>query len=165
MSDISKIKNIHKITINEDNGMLSPTTEDLTGGKLNRYQIAYGTARGARIITNEYVRQRTVAEKLQAVQKDVGGKEAEKPIATMVDPEYRDQKSVRLAITKIASGEYTLVEREGDVVDIDAEAAKRLAAELAVINKQRERDTADEDDIHDQPDVENFDEDEDSDEE
>ena len=165
MSDISKIKNIHKITINEDNGMLSPTTEDLTGGKLNRYQIAYGTARGARIITNEYVRQRTVAEKLQAVQKDAGGKEAEKPIATMVDPEYRDQKSVRLAITKIASGEYTLVEREGDVVDIDAEAAKRLAAELAVINKQRERDTADEDDIHDQPDVENFDEDEDSDEE
>ena len=49
MSDISNIKNIHKITINEDNGMLSPTTEDLTGGKLNRYQIAYGTARGARI--------------------------------------------------------------------------------------------------------------------
>ena len=158
MSDINNIKNIHKITINEDNGMLSPTTEDLTGGKLNRYQIAYGTARGARIITNEYVRQRTVAEKLQAVLKDAGGKEAEKPIATMVDPEYRDQKSVRLAITKIASGEYTLVEREGEIVDIDAEAAKKLAAELAVINKQRERDAIDEDDLHDQADVEDFDE-------
>ena len=156
MSDINNIKNIHKITINEDNGMLSPTTEDLTGGKLNRYQIAYGTARGARIITNEYVRQRTVAEKLQAVLKDAGGKEAEKPIATMVDPEYRDQKSVRLAITKIASGEYTLVEREGEIVDIDAEAAKKLAAELAVINKQRERDAIDEDDLHDQADVEDF---------
>ena len=158
MSDINNIKNIHKITINEDNGMLSPTTEDLTGGKLNRYQIAYGTARGARIITNEYVRQRTVAEKVQAVLKDAGGKEAEKPIATMVDPEYRDQKSVRLAITKIASGEYTLVEREGEIVDIDAEAAKKLAAELAVINKQRERDAIDEDDLHDQADVEDFDE-------
>lgn len=159
MSDISNIKNIHKITINEDNGMLSPTTEDLTGGKLNRYQIAYGTARGARIITNEYVRQRTVAEKLQAVLKDAGGKEAEKPIATMVDPEYRDQKSVRLAITKIASGEYTLVEREGEVVDIDAEAAKRLAAELAVINKQRERESADEDDFNDHNDAESLDDD------
>ena len=159
MSDISNIKNIHKISINEDNGMLSPTTEDLTGGKLNRYQIAYGTARGARIITNEYVRQRTVAEKLQAVLKDAGGKEAEKPIATMVDPEYRDQKSVRLAITKIASGEYTLVEREGEVVDIDAEAAKRLAAELAVINKQRERESAEDDDFNDRSDVEDLDDD------
>jgi DNA-directed RNA polymerase subunit K/omega len=161
MSDISNIKNIHKITINEDNGMLSPTTEELTGGKLNRYQIAYGAARGARIITNEYVRQRAVAEKLQAAMKDAGGKEAEKPIATMVDPDYRDQKSVRLAITKIASGEYTLVEREGEIVDIDAEAAKRLAAELAVINKQREREAMEDDDIRDIADVEYLDEDED----
>lgn len=168
MSDISNIKNIHKISINEDNGMLSPTTEELTGGKLNRYQLAYGTARGARIITNEYVRQRAIAEKLQAALKDAGGKEAEKPIATMVDPEYRDQKAVRLAISKIDAGEYTLVEREGEVVDIDAEAAKRLAAELAVINKQREREAAEDDDLHDAADVEDFDEeetDEDADEE
>jgi hypothetical protein len=79
----------------------------------------------------------------------------------MVDPDYRDQKSVRLAITKIASGEYTLVEREGEIVDIDAEAAKRLAAELAVINKQREREAMEDDDIRDIADVEYLDEDED----
>lgn len=156
MSDISKIKNVHKITINEDNGMLSPTTDELTGGKLNRYQLAYGAARGARIITNEYVRQRTIAEKIQASQKEAGGKEAEKPIATMVDPEYRDQKAVRLSITKIASGEYELVEREGELVDIDAVAAKRLAAELAVINKQREREAA-EDELRDRNDSEDAD--------
>ncbi len=122
-----------------ENGMLYPTTEELTGGKLNRYQLAIGAARGARIITNEYVKQRVVAEKLQALQKEFGGKEAEKPIAAMVDAEYRDKKAVRLSITKIANGEFTLVEKdEADIVDIDGEFQKELAEELAKIAKQKE---------------------------
>ena len=114
MSDISNIKNIHKITINEDNGMLSPTTEDLTGGKLNRYQIAYGTARGARIITNEYVRQREAAEKAAT-----GNKDADRNLINMINKEYRDEKAVKNAITRINSGEYKIVRTDGTESEID----------------------------------------------
>lgn len=131
----------------EEKGMLYPTTEDLTGGKLNRYQLAIGAARGARIITNEYVKQRVIAEKLQTLQKEAGGKEAEKPISAMVDPEYRDQKAVRLSITKISGGEFKLVEREeGELVDIDEEFQKELAEEVSKIAKQKEALLAREDD-------------------
>ncbi len=145
-----------------ENGMLYPTTEELTGGKLNRYQLALGAARGARMITNEYVKQRVIAEKLQALQKEVGGKEAEKPIATMVDAEYRDKKAVRLSITKISDGEYKLVERaEGEIVDIDEVFQKELAEEVAKIAKQKEAlfhgDDDDFDDDWDDEDVESLD--------
>ncbi len=152
-----------------ENGMLYPTTEELTGGKLNRYQLAIGAARGARIITNEYVKQRVVAEKLQALQKEIGGKEAEKPIAAMVDAEYRDKKAVRLSITKISDGEFKLVEKdEADIVDIDDEFQKELAEELAKIAKQKEalfprEDDEDEEDaelIEEEEDAETLDEEE-----
>ncbi len=148
-----------------ENGMLYPTTEELTGGKLNRYQLAIGAARGARMITNEYVKQRIVAEKLQQIQKELGGKEAEKPIATMVDPEYRDKKAVRLSITKISDGEYKLVERaEGELVDIEEVFQRELSEKLAKIAKQKEallpRDEDDLDDLDDEEDAETVDDEE-----
>ena len=40
--------------------MIFPTTSDLTKGKYNRYEVALATAKCARMITNEYVRQRAV---------------------------------------------------------------------------------------------------------
>ena len=42
--------------------MIFPTTSDLTKGKYNRYEVALATAKCARMITNEYVRQRAEAE-------------------------------------------------------------------------------------------------------
>ena len=49
--------------------MIKPTIQELTKGKiidgeeLNRYQLALATAKGARLITDEYVRQRSEAER------------------------------------------------------------------------------------------------------
>lgn len=124
---------------NEEKGMLYPTIDELTQGKFNRYQLTIGAARGARMLTNEYVKQRVVAEKTQALQKEAGNKEGEKPISAMVDPEYRDEKAVKLSIKRISEGEFKIVEREnGDVTDIDEEFNKELAAELAKLQKQRE---------------------------
>ncbi|MBO4971681.1 MAG: hypothetical protein IIX97_08435 [Clostridia bacterium] len=125
--------------IKEEKGMLYPTIDELTQGKFNRYQLTIGAARGARMLTNEYVKQRVVAEKTQSIQKEAGNKEGEKPISAMVDPEYRDEKAVKLSIKRICDGEFKLVEREnGEITDIDEEFNKELAAELAKLQKQRE---------------------------
>ena len=126
-------------TIKEEKGMLYPTIDELTDGKFNRYQLTIGAARGARMLTNEYVKQRVVAEKTQAIQKEAGNKESEKPISAMVDAEYRDEKAVKLAIKRISSGEFKIVEKDPkDVTDIDEEFNKELAAELAKLQKQRD---------------------------
>lgn len=123
----------------EDKGMLYPTIDELTEGKYNRYQLTIGAARGARMLTNEYVKQRIVAEKTQAIQKEAGNKEGEKPISAMVDAEYRDEKAVKLAIKRLSSGEFKIVEKDfDDVIDIEEEFNKELSIELAKLQKQRE---------------------------
>ena len=43
--------------------MIYPTIKDLTKGEFNRYEIALATAKCARMITNEYTRQRQEAER------------------------------------------------------------------------------------------------------
>ena len=44
--------------------MIHPTIQELTyDGKFTRYELALATAKCARKITNEYVRQRDAAEK------------------------------------------------------------------------------------------------------
>lgn len=123
----------------DEKGMLYPTIDELTDGKFNRYQLAIGAARGARMLTNEYVKQRVIAEKTQSIQKEAGSKDGEKPISAMVEPEYRDIKAVKLSIIRINDGEFKIVEKEdGEVADIDEEFEKELSAELAKLQKQRE---------------------------
>ena len=87
--------------------MLYPTISDLTKDKFNRYELAIATAKCARIITDEYVRQREAAEKSLT-----GNKETDKPIMAMIDREFRDEKAVKNAINRIFSGESTIVENE-----------------------------------------------------
>ena len=55
--------------------MLYPTINDLTKGQFNRYELSLATAKCARIVTDEYVKQREDAEmqpsrlqRLQALQ-------------------------------------------------------------------------------------------------
>ena len=43
--------------------MLYPTINQLTGGQYNRYELVIATAKCARMVTDEYVRQRETAEK------------------------------------------------------------------------------------------------------
>ncbi len=85
--------------------MLYPTINELTKGKFNRYELALATAKCARLITDEYVKQREMAEKSLT-----GNKEADKPLINMIDKEYRDEKAVKNAINRIHSGEYIIVD-------------------------------------------------------
>lgn len=107
--------------------MLYTTINKLTKGKFNRYQLAVATAKCARLITDEYVRERHLAEKAAA-----GAKETEKSGETAtVNPDYRDRKAVKIAIDKIESGEYVIVDREGDSVVVGENSSLFAAAHQA----------------------------------
>ncbi len=97
--------------------MLYPTIEELTKGQFNRYELALATAKCARLITNEYVRQHDAAEK-----SITGNKETDKPLNTMIDRELRDEKSVRVAIGRIHAGQYMIVNEATE--DAPAEVAE-----------------------------------------
>ena len=84
--------------------MLYPTINELTRDEYNRYELALATAKCARLITDEYVRQREAAEKAAT-----GNKETDRNLINMITKEYRDEKAVKYAITKIHSGEYRIV--------------------------------------------------------
>lgn len=83
--------------------MLHPTIEELTKGQYNRYELALATAKCARLITDEYVRQHDVAEK-----SITGNKETDRPINAMIDKELRDEKAVHVAVNRIKDGEYVI---------------------------------------------------------
>ena len=86
--------------------MLYPTINDLTKGEFNRYELSLATARCARLVTDEYVKQREDAEKSQT-----GNKETDKPINTLISKELRDEKAVKTAIRRLHDGEYVIVRR------------------------------------------------------
>ena len=87
--------------------MLYPTISELTKDEFNRYELALATAKCARLITNEYVKQREAAEKAAT-----GNKEADRNLINMINKEYRDEKAVKNAIARINSGEYKIVRVE-----------------------------------------------------
>lgn len=85
--------------------MISPTLEELQShGKYNRYELVIATAKCARIVTDEYVKQREIAEKL------IANKETDKSIATLIGSDYRDEKAVRIAINRLHNKDYNIVE-------------------------------------------------------
>ncbi len=84
--------------------MLFPTIDELAKGKFNRYELALATAKCARLITDEYVKQREQAEKTQT-----GSKDTDKPLMSMIDKEYRDEKAIKIAINRIHRDEYVIV--------------------------------------------------------
>lgn len=85
--------------------MLHPTIDELTQGKFNRYELALATAKCARLITDEYVRQHDVAERSQT-----GNKETDRPVNSMIDRELRDEKAVKVAIGRIYAGDFVIDE-------------------------------------------------------
>ena len=87
--------------------MIYPTITELTKDEFNRYELALATAKCARVITDEYVRQREEAEKSAT-----GNKEADRNLISSINKEYRDEKAVKNAITRINSGEYKIVRVE-----------------------------------------------------
>ena len=98
--------------------MLYPTIKELTKDEFNRYELALATAKCARLITDEYVRQREAAEKAAT-----GNKENDRNLINMINKEYRDEKAVKNAISKLHSGEYQIIHVEEEEATTDVEAA------------------------------------------
>ena len=97
--------------------MIYPTIEELTKGNYNRYQLAIATAKCARIITDEYVKQRQNADRM------VANRETDRPLASLIDSEYRDQKAVKIAIRRLHEGRYVMKKPdEMDALAYDGEA-------------------------------------------
>ena len=86
--------------------MMYPTIDELTKGKFNRYELVVGVAKCARIVTDEYVAMRNKA------QKRIDNRETDKSLFSQIDPEYRDQKAVRIAISKMVEGRFEMVREE-----------------------------------------------------
>ncbi len=88
--------------------MIYPTIDELTGGKFNRYELVVGVAKGARVVTDKYVEMRARAQKM------IENHETDKTLAALIDPEYKDQKAVKIAIAKIKDGEFRMVRKAED---------------------------------------------------
>ena len=86
--------------------MLYPTIQELTNGEFNRYELVVGVAKCARIVTDEYIAMRTRAQKM------IDNHETEKPLAALIDPEYKDKKAVKIAIQKLEEGRFKMVRPE-----------------------------------------------------
>lgn len=86
--------------------MITPSIDELTKGKMNRYALVMATAKAAKIVTDEYLEQREAAEK------KIANKETDKPLSTLIDPELRDKKAVRNAVNRMYDGEIVVKESE-----------------------------------------------------
>ncbi len=86
--------------------MIKPSIAELTKGKFNRYELVIGAAKCARRVTDEYVEQRARADRM------IANRETEKPLASLIDSEYRDQKAVKIAINRLAGGRYRMYRTE-----------------------------------------------------
>ena len=107
--------------------MLHPTIEELTKGEYNRYELALATAKCARLITEEYVRQHDAAEK-----SITGNKETDRPLNTMIDRELRDEKAVHVAVNRLYAGEYVIDvnANEEKIEDEEAEETESVAEDF-----------------------------------
>ena len=86
--------------------MIYPTIDQLTKGQFNRYELVVGVAKCARIVTDEYIEMKTKAQKM------IDNHETEKPLAALIDPEYKDKKAVKIAIAKLEEGRFQLARPE-----------------------------------------------------
>ena len=96
--------------------MIYPTIAELTKGKFNRYELVIGAAKSARLVTEEYVAQREKAEKM------IANRETDKPLAALVNPEYRDQKAVKIGIGRLKDGTLTLVRASEQAASAEEQA-------------------------------------------
>ena len=86
--------------------MISPSISELTKNQFNRYALVIATAKCARLVTNEYVKQRESAEA------KIANKETDKMLASMIKREFRDEKAVKSAVMRLAAGEFRIVPPE-----------------------------------------------------
>ena len=97
--------------------MLYPTIDQLTNDEFNRYELALATAKCARILTDEYVAQKEAAEKAAT-----GNKEADRNVINQLNKEYREEKAVKNAISKIHNGTFKIVRSEAVEAEVETKA-------------------------------------------
>ena len=99
--------------------MLRPTIADLTKGEINRYELAIATAKCARAINDEYIKQKEAVEKANLAGKDVDP-------AITVDQVLADTKAVRVAIDRIYEGRYKIIKLDNENTAEITEEAERV---------------------------------------
>ena len=93
--------------------IITPSAEQISKNEFNRYELVIATAKTAHLVIDEYVRQRTEAER------KINLKETDKPLTSMISKDLRDEKAVRNAITLICDGDVRIVHPD----QADAKAA------------------------------------------
>ena len=105
--------------------MLYPTIDQLTKDEFNRYELALAAAKCARKLTDEYVEKKEAIEKAAVSAKDV-----DRNLINALNKEYREEKAVKNAISKIHDGSYKIIreeiseEAEADVVSEEAQSTE-----------------------------------------
>ncbi len=98
--------------------MIYPSISDLSqNGKYNRYTLVIAASKCARVLTDEYVKQREYAEKL------IANKATDKSLISMIKREYRDEKAVKSAINRLHEGEFTIYAEEDEASAEEAASA------------------------------------------
>ena len=107
--------------------MLYPTIEQFGGAGSDRYAVTVATAKCARIVTDEYCRQRETAERM------VSQKETDKSVFALIDKDIRDNKAVKTAINRMMEGELVVyeIDENGELQPIlmSAKAQEKAAEE------------------------------------
>ncbi len=75
--------------------IIKPSIDQLTKGKYNRYELVIATAKTAHLVVDEYVKQRTDAEK------KINEKRTDRPLVSMINKDLCDERAVRNAISAI----------------------------------------------------------------
>jgi DNA-directed RNA polymerase subunit K/omega len=113
--------------------MIYPSVNELLKNcEINRYELVTATSKCARIITDEYVKQREYAEKLTRG-KDSADKKVN--LSGMIKREYRDDKAVKTAINGLYGGEFKIIEPDGKVVMLGGHKPDENRAEEDAANE------------------------------
>ncbi len=70
---------------------------------INRYELVIATAKCARMITDDFILQKELEERVE-------GRELDKPIPVLVSDEFKDEKPVQSAVDLLTDGEFRIVE-------------------------------------------------------
>ena len=97
--------------------MLHPTIKELTKDEYNRYELTLATAKCARILTDEYVKQREDAEKSMT-----GNKESDRNLINSIDKDLKDEKAIKNAISRFYEGKYEIYREEASATPVVEEA-------------------------------------------
>lgn len=109
--------------------LLKLSADEQGNERLNKYTLVMATAKCARIITNQYVKEHKEAEKLNAERKDRRYKK-----------EFREEKPVRNAVKDLSNNEYEILFPGDEGYDEAVVDVRKLEEEIdALLKEKKER--------------------------